>query len=261
MSGPAPDAPPPRLRLGPSPLRDLLDATAPPPLPEAVSARIQGALVALPPPVASGADASKFAGGGGARDGGPNETGAAGASSTALLAKIAMGLAAIALVSVGAFNVSTSRPTNAVDKTEVAVHAPVIAASTPAPVDIGPPPLATPPPSAAPLASPSAAAPALPAALAGLDAELALLNEAHAALAQNPASALAPLRKHASRFPQGALRPEREFLLADALFRAGRIAEARAQIERARPILAGTPYRARLDALEARLPPEDGDGN
>jgi TolA-binding protein len=171
-----------------------------------------------------------------------------------------MGLAVIALVSVGAFKASTSRPTNAVDKTEVAVHAPVMAASTLAPVDIGPPPLATPPPSAVPPISPPVSAAAVP-ALTGLDAELALLNEAHAALAQNPASALAPLRKHASRFPQGALRPEREFLLADALFRAGRLAEARAQIKRARPVLAGTPYRARLDALEARLPPDDGSGN
>ena len=236
MSGPAPDAPP-RLRQGPaSPLRDLLDANAPPPLPEAVSARIHVALDALPPPVAPGA---------------------AGAGSTGLLAKVGMGVAAIALVSVGLFKASTSGPTNAVDRQTLSVQVPGMAASMATPVDGGPPSVAT--PSSAPPSLPSSSAPVLGAApaLTGLDAELALLREAQAALAQNPASALAPLRKHPSRFPQGALRPEREFLLADALFRAGRLAEARAQIERARPILAGTPYRARLEALASRLPPED----
>jgi len=63
--------------------------------------------------------------------------------------------------------------------------------------------------------------------------EVALLDQARAALASgNTAAALSALDRHKREFPRGFLSSEAEVLRVEALVKAGRTAEARAQGER-----------------------------
>ncbi|MBX7197189.1 MAG: hypothetical protein K1X94_34385, partial [Sandaracinaceae bacterium] len=62
--------------------------------------------------------------------------------------------------------------------------------------------------------------------------ELALLGRARAALATHPEVTLALCAEHASRYPEGVLREEREVLAIDALVATGRESQARARAVR-----------------------------
>ncbi|XXX80362.1 hypothetical protein WMF30_16485 [Sorangium sp. So ce134] len=111
-----------------------------------------------------------------------------------------------------------------------------------------PPPAAAPAPEPAPAAEPAPPAPVArreaprssrpaapaPDALAAVDnddlvRESNLLDRSRAALAQDPAAALAALDRHESDFPKGRLAEEREFIAIRALMRLGRADEARAR--------------------------------
>lgn len=99
--------------------------------------------------------------------------------------------------------------------------------ATPPPADEPPPPpvMAPPPP---PRAS-AARSPDVPKDMPALDAELALLRAARAALAEGRAAAALPsLEQHAREFPAGHLQEERMLLRAQAQCELGRREEARA---------------------------------
>ncbi|AGP35604.1 hypothetical protein [Sorangium cellulosum] len=110
------------------------------------------------------------------------------------------------------------------------------AAPPPAP-EPAPAPAAEPAP--APVArreAPRNARPAAPApdAIAAVDnddlvRESNLVDQSRAALAQDPAAALAALARHEADFPRGRLAEEREFIAIRALMRLGRADEARAR--------------------------------
>lgn len=90
-----------------------------------------------------------------------------------------------------------------------------------APVVLAPAPAPTPESAAAPTPEP---APSL--STSTLREEARLLEGARAALASDPSEALRKVTEHASQFPAGALRTERELLRIEALVRAGRRGEA-----------------------------------
>ncbi|AUX30903.1 MULTISPECIES: hypothetical protein [Sorangium] len=108
-----------------------------------------------------------------------------------------------------------------------------------------PPPAPEPAPAPAPAAEPAPVArreaprntrPAAPApdAIAAADnddlvRESNLVDQSRAALAQDPAAALAALARHEADFPRGRLAEEREFIAIRALMRLGRADEARAR--------------------------------
>lgn len=80
-------------------------------------------------------------------------------------------------------------------------------------------------------------------------AELALIDQANAALARGRhEAALASLRDHLRRFPDGALVEERERLWIDALLRGGQRAEASARAERFVRRYPESVHRARVAA-------------
>ena len=64
------------------------------------------------------------------------------------------------------------------------------------------------------------------------DEELALLGEAQRALPNDPALALALVREHERRYPDGVLAQEREAVAVSALWQIGRRDEARRRAER-----------------------------
>ncbi|HKY39002.1 MAG TPA: hypothetical protein VJN18_23850 [Polyangiaceae bacterium] len=104
-------------------------------------------------------------------------------------------------------------------------------ASAPEPELLAPvwPPTPTEASSAAPAAaSVPTKAPSASAGAEQAQAERLLLDVAYAALGQGqPAQALEPLEQHARRFPQGALREEREALTIQCLHDLGNLEEAR----------------------------------
>jgi hypothetical protein len=102
---------------------------------------------------------------------------------------------------------------------------PSVSAPRPAPANVTPDPARSTTPAPAAVGSAAAAAPLLsggrqerPAVAGSLRAERLLLEAASAALMRgDPESAIPALRKHAQRFPRGALAEEREALLERAL--------------------------------------------
>lgn len=91
----------------------------------------------------------------------------------------------------------------------------------------------------------SAASPAPAAA----PTEGALLLRARRALALDPASALALTEEDATRYPAGALAPEREVLAIEALSGLGRASDARARFAAFRARYPQSPHLARLASL------------
>jgi hypothetical protein len=79
--------------------------------------------------------------------------------------------------------------------------------------------------------------------------EGALLLRARRALASDPALALALTEEDATRFPAGALAPEREVLAIEALSGLGRVSDARARFAAFRARYPQSPHLARLGAL------------
>ncbi len=80
-------------------------------------------------------------------------------------------------------------------------------------------------------------------------AEVALLADAQAVLAQQPAESLARCEDHSRRFPRGTLVQEREVLAIDALVRLNRRAEAEARANRFRAAFPRSGHLRRIDAL------------
>lgn len=112
-----------------------------------------------------------------------------------------------------------------------------------------------------PAATPSAAAPARSPATAApatdLDREIALIDQATAALARdNHAAALASVREHLRRFPDGAMREDRERLWIDALARSGHRAEALARATEFNRRFPDSVHRARIARALAEPSPE-----
>lgn len=110
---------------------------------------------------------------------------------------------------------------------------------------------------AAPLARPSAPSPTAPAAApraapaaglaSSLDREIALIDQATAALARdNLTAALASVREHQRRFPDGAMREDRERLWIDVLARSGHLDEARARAAEFGRSFPQSVYRTRI---------------
>jgi hypothetical protein len=95
--------------------------------------------------------------------------------------------------------------------------------------------------------------------LSPLEQELALLNEAQAALrAHQPAQALAQLERHAQAFPTGFMAQERQAARALALCELGRKSEARAlaaQFVRSWP---ASPLVSRMNEVCVALTPHSG---
>jgi len=88
-------------------------------------------------------------------------------------------------------------------------------------------------------------------AVPSITREARLLEQARARLAIDPAWSLRVLEEHAREFGASALRIERDFLLAEALLRLGRVEEAK---ERAKQLHAAQPghlYEQRLKSLFA----------
>ncbi|APR80330.1 serine/threonine protein kinase [Minicystis rosea] len=79
--------------------------------------------------------------------------------------------------------------------------------------------------------------------------EVALLDQARAALAASPEQALALADAHAARYPRGKLRMERELLIVDALRRLGRTGEARTRAEAMLARAQGSLYEERVRKL------------
>lgn len=79
--------------------------------------------------------------------------------------------------------------------------------------------------------------------------EAAMLEPARAALAADPAGALALTEAYAARFPAGKLGMEREILAIDALVRLGRTAEARARGDALLARAQGGLYAARVKRI------------
>ncbi len=86
----------------------------------------------------------------------------------------------------------------------------------------------------------------------GLSEELRQLEVIRRQLPTNPERALGATDRHARRFPQGALGPERALLRIEALLRLGRGPEARRLATR--ELADKTPYRAQILQLIAALP-------
>jgi len=87
----------------------------------------------------------------------------------------------------------------------------------------------------------------------GLSEELKQLEAIRRTLAHDPGRALTATDRHARRFPQGALRPERELLKIEALLRLGRSKEAWQLASRA--LAKPHPYQAQILQLMAAHAP------
>jgi len=83
-------------------------------------------------------------------------------------------------------------------------------------------------------------------ALAG---EAKLLNQAHAAMATDPQTALNIAGEHAKRYPRGQLAAERELILVQALVKLGRAREAEARGRALRKSAPSSIYDERLDTI------------
>lgn len=88
-----------------------------------------------------------------------------------------------------------------------------------------------------------------------LEREIALIDQATAALARdNHAAALASTREHLRRFPDGAMSEDRERLWIDALARSGRRDEARARAAEFFRRFPDSVHRARVERVVAGAP-------
>ena len=106
-----------------------------------------------------------------------------------------------------------------------------------------------PEPEAAPASEPEAAPAPAPSTAADLDAELALVRAAQAALARDPARALEITATHLDRFPDGQLAQEREVAAIQALVALGRRDEAQARAAAFRAKWPGSAHIRRIDVL------------
>jgi hypothetical protein len=125
---------------------------------------------------------------------------------------------------------ATSNSTPMVQSTNAVVAA--------APVE-APPAEETPPPAPSPavVAAPAprrlpSPAPSVIAPVDDSEADVTLVQSAHAALASDPARTLALCAEHARRFPNGLMAQEREVLAIEALVKTGRMSDARARADR-----------------------------
>lgn len=179
-------------------------------------------------------------------------TKAAGVAGMSLFAKIA-GIAVVGVVLTAGTVVATREAPRPLPVSSAAPPAAVafpaktstdapLAHATPAPQESAEPTVApSPAPMAEPAVEPTKATKAKGSAKAAegtdddhaLRDEVALLDQARAAIASgNTAAALSALDRHKREFPRGFLSSEAEVLRVEALVKAGRTAEARAQGER-----------------------------
>jgi hypothetical protein len=196
----------------------------------------------------------------------PNGLAHAGAANSALITGAKL-LAGVLVIAAGAALWLRAQPN--VDTAQTAVPAERITAPAPAPtLAPAPAPAPTPAPAPAPTPAPTHApahahahAPAPTHAhahaptLSTLSAELALLRSAQAALdLADPARALALLRRHARRFPLGALAEERDAALVHALCGLDRRDAARSAAARFAARYASSPRAQRVAAVCAQEP-------
>jgi outer membrane protein assembly factor BamD (BamD/ComL family) len=87
-----------------------------------------------------------------------------------------------------------------------------------------------------------------------------LLGQAQAALASNPAEALAATERHRRLFPNGALVQEREVLAIEALSKLGQTARAKARGDRFLRTFPKSAYRSKVLAMLGE-DPSLGPGN
>jgi hypothetical protein len=127
---------------------------------------------------------------------------------------LAGGVAAIALFNVARWNAAEAPAPSVVSAPPRLVESPSVAlpgAPSVEPALEAPPVAVEPKRAASPVARPAARP----------ESEAALLQRAQAALATDPARALALTREHRRRFPQGSLSQEREVIAIEALKRVG----------------------------------------
>jgi hypothetical protein len=79
--------------------------------------------------------------------------------------------------------------------------------------------------------------------------EVQTLDAARAALASQPAQALALCNEHSRRFPKGMLGEERERIAIEALVGLGRKSEAKARADRFLQVFPNSTYKKRIDRL------------
>ncbi|WP_437680317.1 tetratricopeptide repeat protein [Sorangium sp. So ce131] len=116
-------------------------------------------------------------------------------------------------------------------------------------------PARAPEPSRQPPRNTRPAAPAETAAPEGdVGREAKLLEQARAALAQDPAAALAAVNQHRTEFPRGQLVAEREFLAIQVLARLGRADEARTRAEAFLARFPSSPHAERVRRLASAAP-------
>lgn len=82
--------------------------------------------------------------------------------------------------------------------------------------------------------------------------EWRVLRAAREAISSDPERALALVREHARRFPEGMLGQERETIAIDALARQGRADEVRARAQKFRNEYPASPYRSHITATVSR---------
>jgi hypothetical protein len=159
---------------------------------------------------------------------------------------LAIALAAVggALLHNAATAPATAPPADTAPSAAAAPEAPSVPVAAPS----GPAsalPRAEPPPPEAPQTRPGPA----PSAAGEGAPEIELLDRAHAALAADPARALAIVAEHERRFPRGTLGQEREVIAVGALVALGRVSEARARAARFVELFPRSAYRRRIEAL------------
>jgi hypothetical protein len=163
------------------------------------------------------------------------------------LSKLLLGGLGVAGVALLALTLRAPREApREVSKASEAVSAPAAPATSQAPAVL---------PSSAPSAAPDAPSAASAAHVGKASpklapSEAALLEQARAALASDPARALSLTRQHQARFPSGVLKQEREVIAIEALRRLG---QSKAASERAGSFEQAYPDSAHRRAVESGL--------
>jgi len=233
------------------PLREDREAEPPPDAQARVASRLGLGVPSPPQSTAPGGSAARVE-----RPALPTVPHAASSFGRGALAAVFLGGAAV-----GALLHATLQPARVPASRVIYVERPApAAASAPAPsTPIPAPSAAIEPAPAVPALSPHASASSVAAnahgGLSQLDAERALLDEAHTALVRGESdAALSALERHARAYPHPLLGEERDALYVQALVHAGRYAEARSRAEAFRRSRPQSLLLAAVDAAIASIP-------
>jgi len=188
----------------------------------------------------------------GAGGGSPPATGGAGPSSAGFGAKVIAGLVGVGILAGGVWLATRSEePQLEANVPSIPVPVEVVSQVVTAPLPtVNTPSVETPAvQSAVPKPASAKSTPAASATTSTLAEEHRLLRAARAALATEPARALALAREHERRFPRGVLAQEREVITIQALAAMGEGDAARKKAEGFDEKYPGSPHRNRVDEV------------